>query len=352
MQNIQEMIDQLDIIIPAYHAENKLRQTIFSFGGEYHYNFIVVIDGPDGVDYLSELAIFEGIHNITLYTSETNQGPGMARNLGIKLSKRPLITFIDSGDTLVGTIQFNNYLQQAISHPEYNMLSAAHYEERDGTLQNVPPAHNRMHGKIFRRQFLLDHNIEFNPECARANEDIGINMSARMISKEQSLQDGVDHVCHYTDPLICWKNDADSITRRNDCAFYYKENNMGLAKNGSYAILLAEQNKVRPQIIEEQIYSILVSLYNFYYSTKNFRPEFLNEQEEGAIYFIKKIMENRTIDYIRFTPFYNQEMAGTYAQQWNPFTIKIPDMTFMQWYDMIKEKAQTYDLEKPIYSKV
>ena len=349
---IQEMIDQIDIIIPAYHASKKLRQTIFSFGSEYCYHFIVVVDGPDGVNYLDELKIFEGIHDITIHTLESNQGPGMARNVGISLSKRDLITFVDSGDTCVGSIQFNTYLRQAIAHPEYNMLSAAHYEEKDNALQTVAPAHNRMHGKIFRRQFLIDHNIFFNPACARANEDIGINMTARMISKEQSLQDGKDHVCHYTDPIICWKNDVDSITRRNECAFYYKENNMGLAKNGSYAIELAAKNGVRQQVLDEQIYSIIISLFNFYYATKHFRPEFLEEQEEGAISFIKRIMENKEIDYNIFIRFYNQEMAGTYAQQWNPFCVKIPDMTFMQWYDMIKEKAKTYDLNSPIVSKV
>lgn len=340
---IQEMIDQLDIIIPAYHAEKKLQQTIFSFGAEYCYHFIVIIDGPDGVDYLSELQIFNGIHDIKLCTLDENAGPGMARNTGIRIAERDLITFIDSGDTLVSSFAFNNYLKQAIEHPEYNMLSAAHYEEREDGLQNIAPLHNRMHGKIFRRQFLIDHGIFFNPDFPRANEDIGINMAARMISREQSMQDNIDHVCHYTDPLVYWKNDPDSITRRNECAFYYKENNMGLARNGGYAIEIAKKNGVRQFIIDEQLYSILVSLYNFYYATKNFRPEFLDEQEEGAIYFVKHTMKDIEIDYKRFTPFYNQEMAGTYAQSWNPFTIKIPDMTFMQWYDMIKEKAKTYE---------
>ena len=311
---IQEMIDKLDIIIPAYHAEKKLQQTIFSFGAEYCYHFIIIVDGPDGVDYLKELKIFNGIHDIKIYTLEKNCGPGMARNAGIQLAERELITFIDAGDTLVGTIQFNNYLKQAIEHPDYYMLSAAHYEEREDSLQNIAPAHNRMHGKIFRNEFIKKYHLQFNPEWARANEDIGINMSARMICKELSLQDGKDHICHYTDPLVCWKNDADSITRRNECAFYYKENNMGLARNGGYAIKVAQSNGVRDFIIADQIYSILVSLYNFYYATKNFRPEFLEEQEEGAIYFVKDIMENREIDYQRFTPFYNQEMAGTYAK--------------------------------------
>ena len=342
----QEMIDKLDILIPAYKASKKLQQTIFSFGSEYCYHFIIVADGPDGVDYLSELSLFNNIHDITIYTLDENHGPGIARNVGIEKATRDLVTFVDSGDTLVGTIQFNNYIKQAIDHPEYYMLSAAHYEEQNNTLQNVAPVHNRMHGKVFRRNFLEKYHLRFNPECARMNEDIGINMTARMICKELSLQDGKDHVCHYTDPLICWKNDPDSITRRNDCAFYYKENNMGLAKNGGYAIKMAKAHNVRDAIIEDQIYSILISLFNFYFATKNFRPEFLDEQEEGAIYFVKDIMENREINYPKFVFFYNQEMAGTYAQNWNPFTVKIPDMTFMQWYDMIKEKAKNYKIDK------
>lgn len=342
---IQENIDKIDIIIPAYKAQKKLQQTIFSFGSEYMYHFIVVIDGEDGVDYLQEVSIFNNIHDIHLHKLENNSGPGIARNVGISLGKRELITFIDSGDILVGSLQFNNYLQQAIDHPEYNMLSAAHYEEQNNAIQNIAPAHNRMHGKIFRRAFLEKYHLQFNPNCARMNEDIGINMAARMISKEESLTDGVDHVCHYTDPLIYWKNDPDSITRRNDCAFYYKENNMGLAKNGGYAIKVAQQNGVREEILEDQIYSILISMFNFYFATKHFRPEFLEEQEEGAIYFVKDIMENREINYAKFLGFYNQEMAGTYAQAWNPFTVKIPDMTFMQWYDMIKKKAKTYKID-------
>ena len=346
MTDWQALINNLDIIIPAYHASKKIVQTIFSFGSEYSFNFTIIIDGKEDTDnYATDLGIFNGIHNIKLFQLENNSGPGIARNVGMDLTERPLLTFIDSGDTIISTLHFRNLLAQAFQHPEYYMISSSHYEEAGDNLNTVAPSHNRMHGKIFRREFLNKYNIRFNPDSARSNEDFGFNMAARMICKNLSKQDDIDHICHYSEPVVCWRCDPDSITRQNDCAFYYQKNNMGLAKNSSYAIKIAESFDVQEEVINEILYSVLASLFNFYYSTVNYRPEFTEEQLEGALYFYNVIMQNREINYDLMTLYYNMEIANIYSQPWNPFKTKIPDMTFMQWYDMVKEKAKDYKID-------
>ena len=76
-----------------------------------------------------------------------------------------------------------------------------------------------MHGKIYRRNFLEKYNIRFTPECSRANEDIGFNVLCRLILSHYN-PNGIVSV---EDPFISWRMDMNSLVRRNNGAFFFKE---------------------------------------------------------------------------------------------------------------------------------
>ena len=326
------MANNTDIIIPAYHAIEKLKKTIYSYGNDIKYHFIVVVDG-DGLDYTPVINFFQDVQDIDIYYLEENQGPGMARNYGIDKATRQYITFIDSGDTVYNTFMYQNVLNLIYQHPEYYMVSCAHYEMKETQLEIVGPTHNRMHGKFFQRDFINKYNIRFSKECSRLNEDIGFNFAARGIAMALARQDNQDHILHLTDAIIVWENDPDSVTRVNNCAFYYQKNNEGLSKNGIHALNILNDNNIDEAYKNNIIYQILPSLYIFYYSCVFVRPEFKTEMEEGTKIFFKYLQDsNFKIDWRACLPDYNAQLKGVYSRPWDPFIEGLPDVSFKQWY--------------------
>lgn len=347
MTTWQTAINNLDIIIPVYKDLNGVIRTIFSFDPDYPHNFTIVIDGPDDVDYEEVNRLFANRHNITFYRLNENCGPGMARNAGIKLANKELIMFIDAGDTLCDVLRFQYYLTEIWEHPNFWLCSPSHQEEHEGYCTSIYPANNRMHGKIYRTQFLKNNGIIFNPNYPRANEDIGFNMTGRLVAREISRRDGLDHIYHYNEDIVCWRNDAGSLTRQNNCAYYYKENNMGLAQNSTYAIKTAQRIGVRRDIVEDLIYDVIPSLYIFYYASVNEQPEYAEQQYAGAVYFYLHILKDMTLDMNKLLQYYNEELSHIYQDGvWHPFTNKFVNQTFPSWLEELKENSQ---LEKYKY---
>lgn len=88
---------KVDIIIPAYHGIY-LAETIQSCLAQSHKDFnIIVVDNNSPVDIKSICQKFPRINYIK---SERNLGPAGGRNLGIKNSSAPLISFIDDDDIM------------------------------------------------------------------------------------------------------------------------------------------------------------------------------------------------------------------------------------------------------------
>lgn len=339
-------IDNLDIIIPAYKALNKIIRTIYSFDPDYRHNFTIIVDGDKETDYESLHGLFDNFHNIDIYYLDENCGPGMARNAGLKIAAKELIMFIDAGDTIRDILEFQYYLTNMWEHTNYYIGSAAHQEEYEGYYRSIFPTHNRMHGKLYRTQFLKNNGIIFNPKYPRANEDIGFNMSARMIAEEFSKRDGIDHIYHTDDLIVCWRNDSDSLTRENNCAYYYKENNMGLAQNCHFAIKIAQRVGVRREIIENTIYEVIPSFYVFYFSSINCYPQYAEEQYLGAIYFYLNEIQKINLDIDKLLNYYNEEMRSIYNDSWHPFRIKFISTSFITWLEELKENSK---LEKYSY---
>lgn len=338
----QEFVDKIDIIIPVYHALHKAERTIFSFGNDERFHFTLVADG-DGEDYSPLLTRFNGIHDIRILTLKQNSGPGMARNTGLLYTNRPYIMFIDAGDTLIGEPQFLHYLRTIIENPDVVFASPPHLEEYDNAIEEVSNGNNRMHGKVYQRAFLMKYNIHFNIREGRNNEDIGFNMSCRMIASDRSVKENGLYLLDYDIPMVCWRNDMDSLTRVNNFAFFFQKNNIGLGKNALYAIKVAMKNNVEFHLIEELIYNLIAAMYGFYYATVNERPEFIQEQLSGAIYMMKYMFpileEHGGFKKDMMLIAWRNEMRDRFTEGYSSFAVDAPDMSIFQWLDYVKKES-------------
>lgn len=317
-----------DLIIPSYKNKKGLYETLMSIGLTENVN-VIIVDDCSGEDYSDIIEIFSHFFTIRVFKTSKNGGPGIARQFGLDHSFNEYVVFIDCGDVFTSPGSLKMMIEEMDAHPEFNFISFAHHEERNDGVHYTPPVHNRIHGKIYRRNFLSKYNIRFNTDTPRANEDIGFNMNCRLIISQLEKDNPGDVFAGHSDiASVIWRNSLNSITRQNDCAFYYKEQNQGLAHGAGFAITNALNHGVSEEICDDLRHDVLCALYFFYISTLNRRPEFAEESLDGCYYFYKNFIKPQgalDMDLLKHYYFNNLidvlEDGDPYRDAINPLTI-------------------------------
>ena len=292
----------LDIIIPTYKNKEGLRKTLQSINPSSDITVTIVDDCSDM--YYND--IFEEFPFIQIYYMLKNSGPGNARQYGISMTNEPYIMFIDTGDTFIENTIPEILIDVIKNYPNLVIFSWQYkIEEKISKDTN-----NRLHGRIYKRDFLNKYNIEFCPEASYTNEDIGFNRLCRLIVKDKKLETST---CE--EPIINYNKDENSITNKNNKEFFYKQQNKGLALNSIHTIKIAEQNCISENIILEEINAIMASLYYTFLCTIYERPEFNQEAWSGAKLFYDNCFSKYTNNASQLFNFaYNVYIKQIYAR--------------------------------------
>ena len=278
----------LDLIIPVYKNIPGLYRSLFSIGTETGKRvFVTIVDDCSGDNYDEIVKFFQKFFPIRVIYLPENSGPGIARQVGLSQATQKYVSFLDCGDTFISPTRLIECLNEIEDNPEIYMFSYVHKEERMGEdgrfwYSDTGPQNNRMHGKFYRRDFLVRHNIRFSEECPRMNEDIGFNISARLVAISQSRADNIDRIFHSDNPVVVWKCTGPSIVRAENHAFYYRDQNNGMSYNGEHVLKLAKENNVEEDLIVSEVYEEMVHMYAFHFAARNDRPEFLEQSLNGA----------------------------------------------------------------------
>lgn len=331
---------KLDLIIPTYNNKQGLFRTLFSLGIDSNANITIVDDCSDET-YEDVIELFSHFYSIRVLKTPKNGGPGVARQFGLSHTYGDYVMFLDTGDILYTPDTLSRMLKLCENNPEANMISWGHFEERLDGLNYVIPQHNRMHGKIYKRAFLKKYGISFNKETPRANEDIGFNMNCRLICEYLDKTEGIGYCLEVDEPAVIWKNDINSITRNNDCAFYYKEQNNGLAHGAFWAIQNARRAGVSKEFIDNLGYDVMSSLYLFYISTINRRPEFEAEALEGALYFYNAFLKQETeINAVLLKDKYYHSLGMALSDPEDPIRDKLLSLNIIDFLNMLESMEE------------
>lgn len=321
----------IDIIIPVYNDKKGLWETLFSLNIKAKYHIIIVDDCSTEDTYDEVIDFFSQFHEIELVKTEQNGGPAVAKNAGAKISKNKYIMFMDAGDTFTNSqviIQIEKILEE---HPYASILSCAHYEEgADVSLKYVPPEHNRWMGKVYNKTFFDKNGLVFNEDSSFCNDDIGMNMLARLIATEE-------RIIHYDDAVITWHINQKSITRKNGYDYFYKQNNMGIAKSTVYALERAKKHFVHPQKIKELVYSVMCHMYYNCLSTLNYKPEFYEESLQGAKYLYDNGFLEYSFNMEMLVDIYNITTANRLKEEnWEPALLNLPQISFKDFLTQLE----------------
>ena len=211
----------LSIVIPRYkETEREIFPLLSSISGQVGVDFsdleVMIVNDGGGAGALDTdfLALFGlEIRQISL---EENRGPGAARQAGLDEAMGEYVMFCDADDALhsVGVL---GALMQEAEKTAPDILNSSWLEElrdENGTFRYITHENENtwMHGKLLRRQFLVQNNIRFHPDL-RVHEDSYFLCIAAALAQRHN---------HLPVTTYVWKHRADSITRRNGSVYTYE----------------------------------------------------------------------------------------------------------------------------------
>ena len=241
----------LDIIIPTYNAKDTIDKTLDSIKRQKtKYDFCVyLVNDKSDYNYDIEINKYSKYFKIKELKLNKNMGPGHAREYGIKKSNNPYIMFIDSDDYLYIEDAVDKLVSKIIEG--YDLVISKFILDRDNKIEEKNDL-AWLHGKIYKREFLLKNDIHFNN--TRANEDNGFNRLVFLLEPK---------IYYLNDITYYYFDNKNSITRK-DNRLYKFTGLEGYSYNMVWAINEAIKRGASDRMIATSSYSIILAMYYYY----------------------------------------------------------------------------------------
>lgn len=203
---------KLQILITQYDETDEVAKPLLdSIAIQQNVDFekdlsvIIVNDGSD--TYLSDE--FLDSYPFTIeYHLEQHGGLSAARANCFKYATADYVMFCDVDDMFYNSLGLF-FIFQEMDKKEFDGMCSVFIEEycKDGKIMYI--THNQdttfVHGKIYRRQFLIDEGITWNNDL-KVHEDSYFNIQALMLAKEKRYMKA---------PFYLWKYRKESTCRRD-----------------------------------------------------------------------------------------------------------------------------------------
>ena len=248
----------LSIIIPAYNSIDTIGITLDSIAKQevsINYEVIIVNDCSD-YNYFKFIKKYKKKMNIKEIMTPKNIGPGGARQFGIENSSSKYIIFIDSDDYFCDNKSIIKMYNE-IETNNKDLVICNFIYERDNKRLIKEKDLTWLHGKIYRRQFLIDNEIKFNN--SRANEDNGFNRLFLLLRPKVTFLDEIVYV---------YKENPNSLTRKNN-RLYRFEGIEGFCYNMNWAMNQSLKRGVNKYLIGRLSLDVLTTLYYYYFDLKD-----------------------------------------------------------------------------------
>lgn len=207
---------KLDIIIPHYKEDIALMQPMLDIlsiqrnVNPTDFRVLIVCDGEDIIlpEGFGKDMPFE-VKSVTI----PHGGISAARNAGLDHSTAEWIMWCDSDDAFLMTTSLQTYFRYMTD--DKAMVASAFFEEApaldDGRmllLWHSGKDYIFVHGKAFRRQWMIDNHVRFNNDLQLHEDAYCIAIAKSLLSKKDSV--------YIKDPLYLWQYNGKSVTRSYD----------------------------------------------------------------------------------------------------------------------------------------
>lgn len=287
----------IDIIIPAYNAHSTIMKTLYSIAYQDFINFcsVTIVNDGSEVDYSKEVKFFSNFMKIKEIKLEKNCGPAVARQIGLDNTSNPYIIFIDADDMFLDCFSIK-YLLGSIIRNNCEVVSSSFCEEYKGELKPLPNSLIWLHGKIFKRSFLVDKNIKFND--SRSNEDNGFLKLIKLCGANIKFVTGNTYI---------YINNKNSITRNKDNNYKYSSLEW-LAYNTMWAINEGLKRVEYNTDFSEIAYSTLVCLF-YNYLKFDYDDNIINISKDLYKFYSNNKVDNEDELYNIQDVYYDNELS-------------------------------------------
>lgn len=327
-------LPKIDIIIPAYKAQNTIIRTLSSIASQEVVDDVevTIVNDADGVGYQKFVDMFSPFFKIREITLETNGGPGVARQKGLSETTNPLVTFIDADDTFSGAFALKTLRLQLLAEPYNACCFSAFLEDQRTTYINHPNDTVWMFGKLYKRDFLKRYDIHFPPN-SRANEDNAFNMMCKLCANQNEQIKFIQDITYY------WHFKEDSITRRDNANYSYNGSFVGYTDNMIYAIKESEKRAPFNGNIMQQKVMIMCNLYEYWLETGVRDARYEKQNWDCCVNFYKEIFKDirEKIPENILADCYNDVMRNCYMG--NKMFGIIPKMGFKEFLNKLEEDS-------------
>lgn len=321
----------IDIIIPAYKAQESIERTMASIAIQSIKDQIkiTIVNDCDKNDYSKVISRYSDILDITEIKLSQNGGPGVARQYGIDNTSCRYFTCIDADDTFAGAFAIEVLYKNLISNQGAICCVGSFLEEHED-LQFVPHFQDLiwMFGKLYDREFIKRYDIRFND--TRANEDNGFNTLVRLCSDDR------ERIVFIQDLVYYWHFKEDSITRINNCEYSYNQSFPGYTENMIYAVKEAKKRKPFNGYINLWASQVMFNLYVYYLQTCERDPRFKEQNFKSCVKFYREVFRdiNKELSDKIFKEIYSKVMMDS-AQGMMGVA---PEITIYQFLDILEEE--------------
>ncbi len=208
----------LDIIIPQYkETEEKIKPLLDSINNQKDVDFdniklTIVNDYSDVILSNDFLNSFPNL-DINYIRNDKNTGPGLVRQKGIDNTNSDYIMFCDSDDELYDDKALFVITEFVSVHEPNYLVTNIAVEGINNTL--IIKKGNKtfpwMHGKVFKRKFLLDNEIRFSPNVRHLEDSYFTTCLVGSINP--------DEICYLDFTTYLWKRNQESLTRKNNSTY-------------------------------------------------------------------------------------------------------------------------------------
>ena len=261
---------KLQILIPQYKETEEIIKPLLdsiAIQQSVDFNDIGVIICNDGSDVkLSKDFLNSYNYKIDYYECK-HQGVSATRNECLDRATADYVMFCDADDMFFNACGLYIILRE-IGIEEFDSLTSVFVEEtRNADNGEIEYLNHEMdstfvHGKVHRRQYLIDKNIRWNPKLT-IHEDSFFNILCQNLSES---------VKYCQSPFYLWKWRDDSVCR-HDPKYILKTYNNMIDSNES----LIEEFKKRNMVDKASFYTAFM-IFDAYYTMN--KPEWINQENK------------------------------------------------------------------------
>ena len=228
---------KLQILIPQYKETDEIVKPLLdsiAFQQNVDFNDVSVIICNDGSGvYLSEKLLHSYPYVIEYY-KEPHKGVSATRNACLDHAIAEYVMFCDADDMFYNVCGLWTIFDEI--YKEFDTLASCFVEETRHRFTREPVYVTRehdstfVHGKVHRRQYLLDHDIRFKDELT-IHEDSYFNILCQSLT---------ENIVYIDKPFYLWKYREDSICRQ-DMKYLLKTWNNMIDSNDALVEALQEK---------------------------------------------------------------------------------------------------------------